>query len=61
LFFVVGLSIICHFARKWFPVGFLRIGLYVLAAYFLNVIVALLGLFDWFVDFRRRGGGGQKA
>jgi hypothetical protein len=32
--------------------------LYVLAGYFpINVAVALMGLFDWYVDFRRRGEG----
>ena len=59
LYFVAGLSIICHFARRWFRVGILRVGLYTLVAYFpMNVGVALLGLFDWYVDFRRRGAGG---
>ena len=58
LYFVAGLSIICHFARKWFRVRLLRVGLYTLVAYFpMNVGVALLGLFDWYVDFRRRGAG----
>jgi hypothetical protein len=58
LYFVAGLSIICHFFRRWFRVKILRIGLYALAAYVpLNVLVALLGLFDWYVDFRRRGEG----
>jgi hypothetical protein len=58
LYFVAGLSIICHFARKWFRVGLLRVGLYTLVAYFpMNVVVALVGLFDWYVDFRRRGAG----
>lgn len=58
LYFVAGLSIICHFARKWFRVRILRVGLYTLVAYFpMNVGVALLGLFDWYVDFRRRGAG----
>ncbi len=58
LFFVAGLSIICHFLRRWFRVRILRVGLYALAAYFpINVGVALLGLFDWYVDFRRRGEG----
>ncbi len=58
LYFVAGLSIICHFFRRWFRVRILRIGLYALAAYFpLNIGVALLGLFDWYVDFRRRGEG----
>jgi hypothetical protein len=58
LYFVAGLSIICHFFRKWFRARILRIGLYALAAYFpINVGVALLGLFDWYVDFRRRGEG----
>jgi hypothetical protein len=59
LYFVAGLSIICHFFRRWFRLGLLRAGLYVLIAYAppLNVGAALLGLFDWYVDFRRRGGG----
>ena len=56
LYFVAGLSIICHFARKWFRARILRIGLYALVAYFpLNVAVGLLGIFDWYADFRRRG------
>ncbi len=58
LYFVAGLSIICHFFRRWFRVRILRVGLYALAAYFpINLGVALLGLFDWYVDFRRRGEG----
>ena len=58
LYFVAGLSIICHFVRRWFRVRLLRAGLYVLVSYFpLDVVVALLGLFDWYVDFRRRGEG----
>lgn len=58
LYFVAGLSIICHFARKWFRFWLLRVGLYTLVAYFpMNIGVALLGLFDWYVDFRRRGTG----
>jgi len=58
LYFTAGLSIICHFFRRWFRVRILRVGLYALAAYVpLNVLVALLGLFDWYVDFRRRGEG----
>ncbi len=60
LFFVAGLSIICHFLRRWVRARFLRAGLYVLAGYFpINVAVALLGLFDWYVDFRRRGEGSR--
>jgi len=56
LYFLAGLSIICHFARKWFRVRVLRVGLYGLALYFpINVGVGLLGLFDWYADFRRRG------
>lgn len=55
LYFVAGLSIICHFARRWFRFWLLRVGVYTLVAYFpMNVGVALLGLFDWYVDFRRR-------
>jgi len=62
LFFVAGLSIICHFFRRWFRVRLLRAGLYALAAYFpVNVGVALLGLFDWYVDFRRRGEGVRQS
>jgi len=59
LYFVAGLSIICHFFRKWFRARILRVGLYALAAsYFpINCGVALLGLFDWYADFRRRGEG----
>ncbi len=59
LYFVAGLSIICHFFRRWFRVRVLRVGLYALVAlYFpINAGVALLGLFDWYVDFRRRGEG----
>jgi predicted membrane protein DUF2232 len=56
LYFLVGLSIICHFARKWFRARILRVGLYGLALYFpINVGVGLLGLFDWYADFRHRG------
>ncbi len=56
LYFLTGLSIICHFARKWFRARILRAGLYALVVYFpLNVGVGLLGLFDWYADFRHRG------
>ena len=56
LYFLTGLSIICHFARRWFRARILRAGLYALVVYFpLNVAVGLLGLFDWYADFRRRG------
>ena len=56
LYFLAGLSIICHFARKWFRAWILRVGLYGLALYFpINLGVGLLGLFDWYADFRRRG------
>ena len=61
LYFVGGLSIICHFARRWFRSRLLRIGLYALVIYVpINVGVALLGLFDWYADFRRRGEGVTK-
>ncbi len=62
LFFLSGLSIICHFFRRWLRIRVLRAGLYVLVAvYFpLNACAALLGLFDWYVDFRRRGGEGTE-
>ena len=56
LYFLAGLSIICHFARKWFRARVLRVGLYALVLYFpINAGVALLGLFDWYADFRSRG------
>jgi hypothetical protein len=56
LYFVAGLSIICHFARRWLRVRILRAGLYALVAYPpMNVGVALLGLFDWYANFRHRG------
>ena len=56
LYFVAGLSIICHFARRWFRVMILRVGLYALMIYpAIGVGVALLGLFDWYAGFRRRG------
>ncbi len=62
LYFVAGLSIICHFARRWFRARILRFGLYVLVAYFpMNLGVALLGLFDWYVNFRRRGEKGESG
>lgn len=58
LYFLAGLSIICHFARKWFRARVLRVGLYALVLYFpINAGVALLGLFDWYADFRSRGEG----
>ena len=58
LYFVLGLSIICHFARRWFRARILRVAVYTLVVYFpMNVAVALLGLFDWYADFRRRGEG----
>jgi len=61
LFFAAGLSIICHFLRRWLRTRILRAGLYALAAYFpINIGVAVLGLFDWYVDFRRRGGEGTE-
>lgn len=62
LYFVAGLSIICHFARRWFRVRVLRFGLYVLVTYFpMSVGVALLGLFDWYLNFRRRGEGATET
>jgi hypothetical protein len=62
LYFVAGLSIICHFARRWFRARILRFGLYVLVAYFpMNLGVALLGLFDWYANFRRRGEKGESG
>ncbi|MGE5277025.1 MAG: DUF2232 domain-containing protein [Acidobacteriota bacterium] len=60
LYFVAGLSIICHFARRWFRTRILRLVLYVPAAYFpMSLGVALLGLFDWYLHLRRRGEKGE--
>jgi hypothetical protein len=62
LYFLAGLSIICGFARRWFRVAALRIGLYLLAAYPPMCFgVTLLGLFDWYADFRRIGEGATKT
>jgi hypothetical protein len=62
LFFLAGLSIICGFARRWFRVAALRAGLYLLAAYPpMCFAVTLLGLFDWYADFRKIGEGATKA
>ncbi len=62
LYFVAGLSIICHFARKWLRSRILRVGLYALVIYVpINVGVVVLGLFDWYADFRRRGRGTRES
>ena len=48
LYFLTGLSIICHFARRWFRAWILRVGLYSLVVYApITVGVTLVGLFDW--------------
>jgi hypothetical protein len=62
LYFLAGLSIICGFARRWFRVAALRAGLYLLASYPpMCLAVTLLGLFDWYADFRKIGEGASKA
>jgi hypothetical protein len=62
LYFLAGLSIICGFARRWFRVAALRVGLYLLAAYPpMCFVVTLLGLFDWYADFRRIGEGATRT
>jgi hypothetical protein len=62
LYFVGGLSIICCFARRWFRSRLLRIGLYALVVYVpITAGTALLGLFDWYTDFRKRGQGATKT
>lgn len=55
LYFLAGLSIITHFARRWFRTGVLRAAVYVMASWFpFSLATAGLGLFDWYFDFRRR-------
>jgi len=55
LYFLGGLSIMCHFARKRIRATLWRAGLYALVLYFpINAGVALVGLFDWYADFRKR-------
>jgi hypothetical protein len=62
LYFVGGLSIICCFARRWFRSRLLRVGLYALVIYVpITAGTALLGLFDWYTDFRKRGQGATKT
>jgi len=55
LYFVAGLSIIAYFARRWFRTGVLRGATYVMASWFpFSAGTAVLGLFDWYFDFRER-------
>lgn len=55
LYFLCGLSIITHFARRWFRMTAMRVVLYVGACWFpFSAVTAGLGLFDWYFDFRRR-------
>jgi hypothetical protein len=62
LYFLGGLSIICCFARRWFRSRLLRLGLYALVVYVpITAGTALLGLFDWYTDFRKRGQGATKT
>jgi hypothetical protein len=62
LYFLAGLSIICHFARRWFRSRVLRAGLYFIVGYTpLFLVAGVLGLFDWYVDFRSRGAGEETS
>jgi len=55
LYFLGGLSIIAYFARRWFRTGVLRAATYVMASWFpFSAGTAILGLFDWYFDFRKR-------
>jgi hypothetical protein len=55
LYFLSGLSIIAHFARRWIRLQVLRAGLYVAASWPpFAAVTAGLGLFDWYFDFRRK-------
>jgi len=55
LYFLGGLSIIAYFARRWFRTGVLRAAIYGMASWFpFSAGTAVLGLFDWYFDFRKR-------
>jgi len=55
LYFLGGLSIIAYFARRWFRTGVLRVAIYGMASWFpFSAGTAVLGLFDWYFDFRKR-------
>lgn len=55
LYFLSGLSIITHFARRLFRFRPLRAMVYVAASVApFSAVTAGLGLFDWYFDFRRR-------
>ena len=55
LYFLGGLSIIAYFARRWFRTGILRAATYAMASWFpFSAGTAVLGLFDWYFDFRKR-------
>ena len=55
LYFLGGLSIIAYFARRWFRTGVLRAATYGMASWFpFSAGTAVLGLFDWYFDFRKR-------
>ncbi len=55
LYFLAGLSIIAYFARRWFRTGVLRAAVYVMASWFpISAGTAVLGLFDWYFDFRKK-------
>jgi hypothetical protein len=55
LYFLAGLSIITHFARRWFRSRLMRGVLYAAACWFpFSALTAGVGLFDWYFDFRGR-------
>ncbi|HKB70505.1 MAG TPA: DUF2232 domain-containing protein [Thermoanaerobaculia bacterium] len=56
LYFLAGLSIIAYFARRWFRTGVLRAAIYVMVWWLppLWAGTAVLGLFDWYFDLRKR-------
>ncbi len=55
LYFLGGLSIITYFARRWFRTAILRAATYGMASWFpFSAGTAVLGLFDWYFDFRKR-------
>jgi hypothetical protein len=61
LYFLCGLSIITHFARRYLRLRVLRAALYLAVSVApFSAVTAGLGLFDWYFDFRRRAVGEEK-
>lgn len=53
IYFFQGMAIISHLLKKREVSAFLKGAAYILAVWYFSVIVALIGLFDIWVDFRK--------